>query len=69
MKDLFRKAGRVLHTDIHTDEGSRRPNGNGTVIVDDPRTARAAIGNFLKFVTRQLVTDRHAMFDRVIGWL
>ncbi|CAO3615753.1 unnamed protein product [Mucor hiemalis] len=43
MKDLFRKAGRVLHTDIHTDEGSRRPNGNGTVIVDDPRTARAAI--------------------------
>lgn len=47
MKDLFRKAGRVLHTDIHTDEVSRRPNGNGTVIVDDPRTARAAIGNYL----------------------
>lgn len=44
MKDLFRKAGRVLHTDIHTDPGSRRPNGNGSVIFDDARTARAAIG-------------------------
>lgn len=49
MKDLFRKAGRVLHTDIHTDEGSRRPNGNGTVIVDDPRTARAAIGMLVHY--------------------
>ncbi|KAI7892236.1 uncharacterized protein EV154DRAFT_195564 [Mucor mucedo] len=46
MKDLFRKAGRVLHTDIHTDIGSRRPNGNGTVIYDCSRTARAAIDMF-----------------------
>lgn len=44
MKDLFRKAGRVLHTDIHTDIGSRRPNGHGTVIFDDARFARNAIG-------------------------
>lgn len=44
MKDLFRKVGRVLHTDVHTDVGSRRPNGNGTVIFDSPTTARAAIG-------------------------
>ncbi|CEP18840.1 hypothetical protein [Parasitella parasitica] len=43
MKDLFRKAGRVLHTDIHTDLGSRRPNGHGTVIFDDARFARNAI--------------------------
>ncbi|KAF1801738.1 hypothetical protein V8B55DRAFT_1473564 [Mucor lusitanicus] len=43
MKDLFRKAGRVLHTDIHTDPGSRRPNGHGTVIFDDARFARNAI--------------------------
>lgn len=44
MKDLFRKAGRVLHTDIHTDIGSRRPNGSGTVIFDCSRTALIAIG-------------------------
>ncbi|KAI8640652.1 hypothetical protein BD408DRAFT_444986 [Parasitella parasitica] len=43
MKDLFRKAGRVLHTDIHTDLGSRRPNGHGTVIFDEARFARNAI--------------------------
>lgn len=49
MKDLFRKAGRVLHTDIHTDAGSRRPNGNGTVIFDCSRTARAAIGKVTIF--------------------
>jgi hypothetical protein len=47
MKDLFRKAGRVLHTDIHTDIGSRRPNGHGTVIFDDSRLALAAIGRLL----------------------
>ncbi|KAI9477790.1 MAG: hypothetical protein EXX96DRAFT_568234 [Benjaminiella poitrasii] len=46
MKDLFRRAGRVLHTDVHTDIGSRRPNGHGTVIFDDPRFARAAIDIF-----------------------
>ncbi|KAI8064017.1 hypothetical protein BDF21DRAFT_466701 [Thamnidium elegans] len=46
MKDLFRKAGRVLHTDIHTDIGSRRPNGNGTVIFDCSRTALIAIEMF-----------------------
>lgn len=45
MKDLFRKAGRVLHTDIHTEAGTRRPNGNGTVIFDNARTALIAIGN------------------------
>ncbi|KAI9359844.1 hypothetical protein BD770DRAFT_385635 [Pilaira anomala] len=43
MKDLFRKAGRVLHTDIHTEAGTRRPNGNGTVIFDNARTALIAI--------------------------
>ncbi|KAI9254953.1 hypothetical protein EDC94DRAFT_617883 [Helicostylum pulchrum] len=46
MKDLFRKAGRVLHTDIHTDIGSRRPNGSGTVIFDCSRTALIAIEMF-----------------------
>lgn len=49
MKDLFRKAGRVLHTDIHTDTGSRRPNGHGTVIFDDARTARSAIGKLRRY--------------------
>jgi RNA recognition motif-containing protein len=44
MKDLFRRAGRVLHTDIHTDPGSRRSNGTGTVIFADPRDAQNAIG-------------------------
>ncbi|KAI8885435.1 RNA-binding domain-containing protein [Backusella circina FSU 941] len=43
MKDLFRRAGRVLHTDIHTDPGSRRSNGTGTVIFADPRDAQNAI--------------------------
>ncbi|KAI8084020.1 uncharacterized protein B0P05DRAFT_535864 [Gilbertella persicaria] len=46
MKDLFRKAGRVLHTDIHTDAGSRRSNGHGTVIFDDARYAKIAIEMF-----------------------
>ncbi|KAI7902807.1 uncharacterized protein BX663DRAFT_510555 [Cokeromyces recurvatus] len=46
MKDLFRRAGRVLHTDVHTDIGSRRPNGHGTVIFDEPRFARTAIEIF-----------------------
>ena len=44
MKDLFRKAGRVLHTDVHTDPGSRRPNGHGTVIFDDPHYTKIALG-------------------------
>jgi RNA recognition motif-containing protein len=44
MKDLFRRAGRVLHTDIHSDPGSRRSNGTGTVIFADPRDAQNAIG-------------------------
>ncbi|KAI8988503.1 hypothetical protein BDF20DRAFT_335808 [Mycotypha africana] len=46
MKDLFRKAGRVLHTDVYTEPGSRRSNGHGTVIFDDSRYARAAIDIF-----------------------
>ncbi|KAI8376776.1 hypothetical protein BD560DRAFT_62710 [Blakeslea trispora] len=46
MKDLFRKAGRVLHTDVHTDPGSRRPNGHGTVIFDDPHYTRIALDMF-----------------------
>lgn len=44
MKDLFRKTGRVLHTDVNTDPVTRRLNGTGLVIFDDPRDARAAIG-------------------------
>ncbi|KAI8997020.1 hypothetical protein BDB01DRAFT_769543 [Pilobolus umbonatus] len=43
MKDLFRKAGRVLHTDINTEPGTRRSKGTGVVIFDDPRDARKAI--------------------------
>ncbi|KAI8361812.1 hypothetical protein EDC96DRAFT_512591 [Choanephora cucurbitarum] len=46
MKDLFRKAGRVLHTDVHTDPGSRRPNGHGTVIFDDPHYTKIALDMF-----------------------
>ncbi|KAI8890573.1 RNA-binding domain-containing protein [Backusella circina FSU 941] len=46
MKDLFRKAGRVLHTDVNTEPGSRRSNGTGTVIFGDSRTAHAAIDMF-----------------------
>lgn len=44
MKDLFRKAGRVLHTDVHSNPGSRAHNGNGTVIFEDPYGTKAAIG-------------------------
>jgi RNA recognition motif-containing protein len=43
LKDLFRKAGRVLHTDILTDSETRRSNGTGIVIFDDPSDARCAI--------------------------
>ncbi|KAI8097138.1 uncharacterized protein BX664DRAFT_292492 [Halteromyces radiatus] len=46
MKDLFRKTGRVLHTDVTTDPITRRPNGSGLVIFDDPRDARSAIELF-----------------------
>jgi RNA recognition motif-containing protein len=48
MKDLFRKAGRVLHTDVTSDPLTRRPNGTGLVIFDDHRDARNAIGKFLR---------------------
>jgi RNA recognition motif-containing protein len=44
MKDLFRKAGVVLHTDVNTDPGYKRPNGTGTVVFSDSKTTRAAIG-------------------------
>lgn len=51
MKDLFRKTGRVLHTDVNTDPVTRRLNGTGLVIFDDPRDARAAIGKRLPHYT------------------
>lgn len=41
---MFRKAGRVLHTDIDTDPDTGQPLGSGLVIYDDPRDARAALG-------------------------
>ncbi|KAI9009992.1 hypothetical protein CLU79DRAFT_839797 [Phycomyces nitens] len=43
LKDLFRKAGRVRHTDIVTDPETRRSSGRGLVIFDDPQDARSAI--------------------------
>ncbi|KAI9278768.1 hypothetical protein BDA99DRAFT_15390 [Phascolomyces articulosus] len=43
LKDLFRKAGRVTHTDIDTDPETRRSKGTGLVIYEDPRDAKAAI--------------------------
>ncbi|KAI7863300.1 hypothetical protein BDF14DRAFT_1942369 [Spinellus fusiger] len=43
LKDLFRKAGRVRHTDIITDPETRRSTGAGIVIFDDARDARTAI--------------------------
>ncbi|KAI8388051.1 uncharacterized protein BYT42DRAFT_558768 [Radiomyces spectabilis] len=46
MKDLFRRAGRVIHTDIHTEPMSRRSKGTGIVIFDNPHDARAAIDMF-----------------------
>ncbi|KAG0183174.1 hypothetical protein DFQ29_009250 [Apophysomyces sp. BC1021] len=46
MKDLFRKAGRVLHTDIISDPETRRSTGSGLVVFDDPRDARTAIDTF-----------------------
>ncbi|KAI8140375.1 hypothetical protein BJV82DRAFT_623667 [Fennellomyces sp. T-0311] len=46
LKDLFRKAGRVTHTDIDSDPETRRSKGSGLVIYDDPRDAKAAIKMF-----------------------
>ncbi|KAI9310910.1 hypothetical protein BX666DRAFT_2032401 [Dichotomocladium elegans] len=46
LKDLFRKAGRVTHTDIDMDPETRRSKGSGLVIYDDPRDAAAAIEMF-----------------------
>ncbi|KAG2220137.1 hypothetical protein INT45_006165, partial [Circinella minor] len=43
LKDLFRKAGRVTHTDIDTEPDSRRSKGTGLVIYEDPRDVKAAI--------------------------
>jgi hypothetical protein len=44
MKDLFRKAGRVTHTDVLQDSGTRRSRGQGIVIYGDSRDAHKAIG-------------------------
>lgn len=44
LKDLFRKGGRVTHTDVDVDEETHRPKGSGLVIYDDPRDAAGAIG-------------------------
>ncbi|ORE05580.1 hypothetical protein BCV72DRAFT_209085, partial [Rhizopus microsporus var. microsporus] len=43
LKDLFRKAGRVLHTDVFNDPETRRPNGTGVVIFDNLSDTRHAI--------------------------
>ncbi|KAF7721576.1 hypothetical protein EC973_004468 [Apophysomyces ossiformis] len=53
MKDLFRKAGRVLHTDIITDPDTRRSTGSGLVVFDDARDARAAIGRSEKLFVNE----------------
>jgi hypothetical protein len=44
MKDLFRKAGRVTHTDVFQDPSGRRSRGQGIVIYGDARDAQKAIG-------------------------
>lgn len=41
---MFRKGGRVTHTDVDVDEETHRPKGSGLVIYDDPRDAAGAIG-------------------------
>ncbi|CAO3674193.1 unnamed protein product [Umbelopsis vinacea] len=46
MKDLFRKAGRVTHTDVLQDSGTRRSRGQGIVIYGDSRDAHKAIEMF-----------------------
>ncbi|CDH48417.1 rnp domain protein [Lichtheimia corymbifera JMRC:FSU:9682] len=46
LKDLFRKGGRVTHTDVDVDEETHRPKGSGLVIYDDPRDAAGAIEIF-----------------------
>jgi len=46
MKDLFRKAGRVTHTDVLQDSGTRRSRGQGIVIYGDSRDAQKAIEMF-----------------------
>ncbi|KAI8584468.1 hypothetical protein K450DRAFT_216559 [Umbelopsis ramanniana AG] len=46
MKDLFRKAGRVTHTDVFQDPSTRRSRGQGVVIYGDARDAQKAIEKF-----------------------
>ena len=53
MKDLFRKAGRVTHTDIDTEPDSRRSKGTGLVIYEDPRDVKAAISKWEEFFLSQ----------------
>ncbi|KAG2172817.1 hypothetical protein INT43_000167 [Umbelopsis isabellina] len=46
MKDLFRKAGRVTHTDVLQDPSTRRSKGQGIVIYGDARDASKAMEMF-----------------------
>ncbi|KAL1934496.1 hypothetical protein VTP01DRAFT_6678 [Rhizomucor pusillus] len=52
LKDLFRKAGRVLHTDIDTNPETKQSLGSGLVIYDDPQDARAALEMMNGYVYR-----------------
>ncbi|KAI9267317.1 hypothetical protein BY458DRAFT_511933 [Sporodiniella umbellata] len=46
LKDMFRKAGRVSHTDVYTEPDSKKSNGTGLVIFEDPSDAHYAINAF-----------------------
>ncbi|CAO3703590.1 unnamed protein product [Rhizopus stolonifer] len=46
LKDLFRQAGKVSHTDIFTELDTKISNGTGIVIFEDPSDARYAISTF-----------------------